>query len=95
MKIRTSPSEASLILGLILPFWKSEQKLKAWSMLLIVLICNILVVYAYVELNKLNGHMYNALENKDLQAFLKQIYKFTLMVSAVIIIMNINSYFNR
>ncbi len=94
MKIRTSPSEARLILGLILPFWKSEQKLKAWSMLLIVLICNILVVYAYVELNKLNGHMYNALENKDLQAFLKQIYKFTLMVSAVIIIMNINSYFN-
>lgn len=94
MKIKTSPSEARLILGLILPFWKSEQKLKAWSMLLIVLICNILVVYAYVELNKLNGHMYNALENKDLQAFLKQIYKFTLMVSAVIIIMNINSYFN-
>ena len=59
MKIKTSPSEARLILGLILPFWKSEQKLKAWSMLLIVLICNILVVYGHIKLANATLEWYN------------------------------------
>jgi putative ATP-binding cassette transporter len=93
MKTKNSLTEFKLIWRLITPFWQSEQKLKAWSMLLIILISNLLIVYGFVEINRWNNKLYSALQNGNQHEFFKQALIFIPIVFALVAVFNINDYF--
>jgi putative ATP-binding cassette transporter len=92
MKMKDFFAEFRLIWQFITPFWKSEQKIKAWSMLLIILVCNILIVYGYVEINKWNNKLYNAIGDKNFPALLQQLYIYIPIVFAMVATFNVNYY---
>ncbi len=93
MKTENSLTEFKLIWRLITPFWQSEQKLKAWSMLLIILTSNLLIVYGFVEINQWNNKLYSALQNGNQHEFFKQALIFIPIVFSLVAVFNINDYF--
>jgi putative ATP-binding cassette transporter len=93
MKTKNSFTEFKLIWRLITPFWQSEQKLKAWSMLLIILTSNLLIVYGFIEINRWNNKLYSALQNGNQHEFFKQALIFIPIVFALVAVFNINDYF--
>jgi putative ATP-binding cassette transporter len=95
MKAENSFTEFKLIWQLIIPFWQSEQKLKAWAMLLIVLISNLLIVYGFVEINQWNNKLYSALQNGNQHEFFKQALVFIPITFALVAVFNINYYFKN
>jgi putative ATP-binding cassette transporter len=85
--------ELKLIWQLITPFWRSEQKLKAWSMLLVVLVSNLLIVYGFVEINQWNNRLYSALQNGNEHEFFKQALIWIPITFALVATFNVNYYF--
>lgn len=61
---------------LISPYWRSEEKLRAWLLLIVVIAMNLGLVYLLVLLNKWNNDFYNALQNKDFAEFKTQLLRF-------------------
>lgn len=93
MKTTSSFVELKLIWQLITPFWQSEQKLKAWSMLLVVLVSNLLIVYGFVEINQWNNRLYSALQNGNEHEFFKQALIWIPITFALVATFNVNYYF--
>lgn len=93
MKTTSSFVELKLIWQLITPFWRSEQKLKAWSMLLVVLSSNLLIVYGFVEINQWNNRLYSALQNGNEHEFFKQALIWIPITFALVATFNVNYYF--
>ena len=62
---------------LIKPYWKSKDKWKGLALLGAVVALTLGQVYMAVEINSWNNDFYNALQNKDLPEFWKQLGKFT------------------
>ncbi len=71
-------------LKLILPYWKSEEKFKAWVLLFCIIFLSVGYVWLTVKLNIFTRDLYNAFEQKIYKDFLRQIYKFILLVIAVV-----------
>lgn len=69
---------------LIVPYWKSEEKYKAWSMLALILGLNLGFVYIAVLLNEWNVKFYNAIQQLDQATFLKQCYIFFGLAVAIV-----------
>lgn len=92
VKLKSYIAEFGLIWKIITPFWKSEQKYKAWAMLIAILIVNALIVYGMVELNKWSNNLFNTIQEKNLQEFYRQLSIFVPIVIAIVIIFNINDY---
>ncbi len=95
MKTKSSLIECGLIWQFITQFWKSEQKLQAWSMLLVIIVSNGLIVYGFVEINKWNNKLYNALQNANQPEFFKQALLFIPITVALVVLFNINYYFKN
>ncbi len=95
MKAESSFTEFKLIWRLITPFWKSEQKLKAWSMLLVVLISNLLIVYGFVQINQWNNRLYSALQDGNQHEFFKQALIWIPITFALVAVFNVNYYFKN
>ncbi len=72
--------------GLITPYWKSEEKGKAWFLLLAVLGLSLAIVAMSVWFNGFNRDMYNALEKKQYEVFVKLIGYFCGMAAVYIAI---------
>lgn len=92
-RIRSYLAEFKLIWKMIGPFWKSDQKYKAWAMLIIVVAANSLIVYGLVEINKWQNKFYNTLQDKNEAEFLYQILRFIPIVMGVVVVYNLNDYF--
>ena len=74
-----TPNRASRaeIWALIRPFWVSEEKWKAWALLLSIIALNLGMVYINVRLNSWNRDMYNVLQSRDYPQFKSLLWQFS------------------
>lgn len=66
--------------SLITPYWISEEKKKAYSLLLLCVILNLGFVFMTIRINYWSRDIYNALETKSQAAFFKQVVYFFPLV---------------
>jgi putative ATP-binding cassette transporter len=67
------------------PYWVSEQRAKAWTMLATVVGLVLMLVWLEVQFNAWNNDFYNTLQDKDQAEFFRQLGKFTLLAILYII----------
>ncbi|WP_413723786.1 ABC transporter ATP-binding protein/permease [Sodalis sp. RH16] len=71
---------------LIKPFWRSEEKWRAWGMLAVIVILSLTTVYISVLFNQWNRVFYDALQNKNFPVFKSQLIYFTWLALIFIVI---------
>lgn len=62
---------------LIAPYWRSEEKWRAWGLLAVIIILSLAIVYLSVLFNQWNRVFYDALQTKNFAVFKSQLFKFT------------------
>lgn len=65
---------------LISPFWRSEEKWRAWGLLTMIIILSLAIVYLSILFNQWNRVFYDALQTKNFAVFKNQLFKFTWLV---------------
>lgn len=92
-------SRASHFLGrvwsLAAPYWRSEEKWRAWLLLIAVLALMLGTVYLDVLFNMWNREFYNALEQKDYAAFTGLLCQFALLAGIFILASIYRVYFTQ
>ncbi|MDP9900589.1 ABC transporter ATP-binding protein/permease [Variovorax ginsengisoli] len=68
------------------PYFQSEEKWKARGLLAAIVALNLGVVFMLVQINEWNRTFYDALQNKQLDAFWQQIGRFTWLALVYIVI---------
>ncbi|CRL96716.1 Vitamin B12 transport ATP-binding protein BacA [Pseudomonas sp. 24 E 1] len=81
--------------GLITPYWRSEEKGKAWLLLLVVLGLSLFSVAVSVWFNSWNRDFYNALEHKDYDAFTHLLMYFSVIAVVAIVTGVFTSYLQQ
>ncbi|WP_160288192.1 ABC transporter ATP-binding protein/permease [Pseudomonas knackmussii] len=76
----------SQVWKLTAPYWRSEEKGAAWLLLIVVIALSLVGVAVSVWLNSWYRDFYNALQNKDLDAFIRLVLYFCGIASAAILI---------
>src|SRR5688572_10450741 len=71
---------------LIKPYWRSEEKWRAWSMLTTIIILSLAGVHLSVQFNEWNRVFYDALQNRNYPVFKAQLFKFTWLALLFIVI---------
>lgn len=71
---------------LISPFWRSEEKWRAWGLLIVIIILSLAIVYLSVLFNQWNRVFYDALQTKNFAVFKSQIFKFTWLALLYILL---------
>ena len=66
--------------AMISPYWSSEDRWAGGGLLLVVIGLNLGIVYINVLLNQWNNAFYSALQDKDLAAFRRQLFKVTYLI---------------
>lgn len=74
------------IYQLVSPYWRSEEKVYAWTMLVATMSVYLLSIYNAVLLNKWNANFYNALQTLDKANFSKLLFQFFYLVMAAVAI---------
>jgi vitamin B12/bleomycin/antimicrobial peptide transport system ATP-binding/permease protein len=72
--------------SLIKPYWVSNERGIAWSLLIAIIAINMAVVYINVRLNKWNADFYNALQSKNVTEFPHLLLIFTGYAFAYILL---------
>jgi putative ATP-binding cassette transporter len=67
------------------PYWVSEERAKAWTMLATVVGLVLMLVWIEVQFNAWNNDFYNTLQDKNGPEFFRQLGKFTLLAVLFII----------
>ncbi|HSC80224.1 MAG TPA: ABC transporter ATP-binding protein/permease [Chitinolyticbacter sp.] len=68
------------------PFWVSEEKWRAWSLLAAVIALSLGIVYMNVQFNAWYNVFYNTLQNLDAKGFWQAIIKFSWLAAIYIVI---------
>ncbi|MCS3407325.1 ABC transporter ATP-binding protein/permease [Serratia sp. AKBS12] len=71
---------------LIKPFWISEEKWRAWAMLLAIVALSLGLVYISVQINQWNQVFYDALQNKNYPVFRQQLWRFSYLALIFIVL---------
>lgn len=71
---------------LIKPYWVSEEKKRAWFMLAVIIGLSLAGVYLSVLFNDWNRLFYDALQNKNYDVFKQQLWRFSYLAVASIVI---------
>ncbi|MGG4626650.1 ABC transporter ATP-binding protein/permease [Serratia odorifera] len=71
---------------LIKPFWISEEKWRAWAMLLAIVALSLGLVYISVQINQWNQVFYDALQNKNYPVFKQQLWRFSYLALIFIVL---------
>jgi len=66
------------------PYWRSEERWRAWALLTAIVVLSLSTVYVLVLLNEWNRQFYNALEQKDEQDFFALLGYFCLLAAIYI-----------
>ena len=74
------------ISNIILPYWKSEHRFKAMALFITSILLSLGEVWVLVRLNNFTKNIYNALENKNYDNFIKQLYVFVVLVAIFVTI---------
>lgn len=70
---------------LVMPYWRSEEKTRAWVLLIAVIVISLFNVGISVWFNSWYRDFYNALQNKDLGAFTHLMLYFCLIAAVGIL----------
>ena len=68
------------------PYFKSDEKFKAWGLLIAIVALNLGSVYLAVLFNDWYGVFYNALQEKNATVFWKQMVSFSYLAFIAIIV---------
>ena len=68
------------------PYWFSEDRWAGRGLLVAVIGLNLGIVFINVLLNQWNNTFYNALQDKDYGVFTSQLFKFTYLAGAYIVL---------
>ena len=85
LRLTKSISFARNVWRLAAPYWRSDEALSAWALLISIISLNLFIVYLFVQLNTWNGQFYDALQMKQLGLFQLLILQFTLLACAYIL----------
>jgi putative ATP-binding cassette transporter len=77
---------------LIKPYWFSEERWSAWILLLAVIGLTLAMVYMSVQFNEWYNVFYNAIQEKQIDVFWKQIAKFCVL-AAIYIAMAVYAFY--
>jgi len=77
------------------PYWFSEDRWPARGLLLAVVLLTLGMVYLTVLLNQWNNAFYNALQDKDLVAFRRQLFRVTWLICIFIFLAVYQVYLNQ
>jgi vitamin B12/bleomycin/antimicrobial peptide transport system ATP-binding/permease protein len=83
------------VVKLAMPYFQSDQKWQARSLLLAIVLLNLATVYMAVQFNDWNGVFYDALQNKDEPVFWKQLTRFTYLAFGSIVIVVYKFYLTQ
>ncbi|WON77981.1 ABC transporter ATP-binding protein/permease [Serratia sp. UGAL515B_01] len=84
--MKKTPSQKHAVWQLIKPFWVSEEKWRAWSMLIAIIALSLGLVYISVLINQWNQVFYDALQNKNYPVFKAQLWRFTYLALIFIVL---------
>ena len=70
---------------LLLPYWRSDERRRAFALLAAIVGLNLGAVYILVLLNAWNRSFYDALQQHDAGAFARQLGRFCLLAAAFIV----------
>jgi vitamin B12/bleomycin/antimicrobial peptide transport system ATP-binding/permease protein len=71
---------------LIVPYWRSEEKFKAWALLFFVMGLSLSNVWLLIRLNQFTRDVYNAFERKSYIELLHQIYIFIILIIVFVVV---------
>ncbi|HUZ72945.1 MAG TPA: ABC transporter ATP-binding protein/permease [Stellaceae bacterium] len=77
------------------PYWRSDEKWRAWALLIAVVVLNLANVYIDVRINQWNNAFFNAIQNRNAPEFFKQLGIFSLLAAAAIAISVYALYLNQ
>ena len=77
------------------PYWFSEDRWAGRGLLVAVIALNLGIVAINVLLNQWNNAFYNALQDKDYGVFTSQLFKFTYLAAAYIVMAVYQLYLNQ
>ncbi|WP_199637733.1 ABC transporter ATP-binding protein/permease [Serratia sp. PAMC26656] len=84
--MNSPPTQKHAVWQLIKPFWVSEEKWQAWSMLIAIVSLSLGLVYISVQINQWNQVFYDALQNKNYPVFKAQLWRFTYLALIFIVL---------
>ncbi|MGP0937997.1 hypothetical protein ACJ8PQ_09010, partial [Serratia sp. CY74664] len=67
--MNATPLQKHAVWQLIKPFWVSEERWRAWMMLIAIVVLSLGLVYISVQINQWNQVFYDALQNKNYPVF--------------------------
>ena len=74
------------------PYWQSEEKVRAWGLLILILVLNLFGVYLLYRLNQWNQAFYDALQEKNAKAFWEQIWVFCTIATFWVLVAVYKAY---
>jgi len=77
------------------PYWFSDDRWAGLSLLVAVIALNLGIVAINVMLNKWNNAFYNALQDKNYEVFLQQLFRFTWLAGSFIVVAVYELYLNQ
>ena len=80
---------------MISPYWTSEDRWRAWLLLLGVVLLTLAMVYLTVLLNRWNNAFYTALQDKNMVAFRGQLFRVTYLITIFIFLAVYQVYLNQ
>ncbi|MGF1910756.1 ATP-binding cassette domain-containing protein [Vibrio kasasachensis] len=83
----------NLLISLVSPYWRSKEGLKGWGLLSITFLLTSLTTYSSVYFAEWNATFYNALESRDYDRIMHEVYRFIYILSAMAIIGANRTYF--
>src|SRR5262245_34273300 len=70
---------------LLVPYWQSDERWRAYGLLAIIVALNLAAVYVLVLLNAWNRAFYDSLQQRDAAAFATQLGRFCFLAAAFIV----------
>lgn len=95
MIIDTRPGFWRDLWALIHPYWTSEEKGRAWALLIGVIALTLALVYMEVQFNQWNNAFFNSLQNKNQADFFKLMGKFGILATIYIVLYIYSVYVNQ
>ena len=77
------------------PYWFSEERWAARSLLAVLIALNLALVYIRVLINLWNNDFYNTLQNLDQSGFYRQLMRFALLAASHIVVAVYQLYLNQ
>lgn len=80
---------------LIAPYWRSEDKFAAWSLLLVIIALTLGAVYIDVLFNDWYNRFYNSLQHKQKDDFFREMGWFCVLAAIWVVVVVYTTYLNQ